>query len=91
MFFLLADTRLEVLYPIIRGKLGSALANWHPSDRSAKLILQPWLKAWGKGTTEAFLLRHIVPKLQVVLEEFVINPQQQQLGLALILIILATP
>ena len=33
---------LESLYASIRNKLGQALSMWHPSDISAKIILQPW-------------------------------------------------
>ncbi len=36
--------QLEPLYAPIRFKLASALTNWHPSDPSAKMILEPWTK-----------------------------------------------
>ncbi|XP_070537179.1 tuftelin-interacting protein 11-like [Ptychodera flava] len=75
----LMGQRLEPLYPPIRNKLGNALNNWHPSDISAKTILQPWKQVFSPGTMDAFLVRHIVPKLAVCLQEFVINPYQQQL------------
>jgi GC-rich sequence DNA-binding factor-like protein. len=42
--FLVLANRLETLYPQIRQKFGSALTNWHPSDPSAKVILEPWIK-----------------------------------------------
>ncbi|XP_046748597.1 septin-interacting protein 1 [Diprion similis] len=76
----LIGNRLDTaVYPIIRRKLGSALGGWHPSDRSARLMLQPWSLVFKKGDMEAFLVKNIIPKLQVVLAEFVINPHQQHL------------
>ncbi|XP_012225804.1 tuftelin-interacting protein 11 [Linepithema humile] len=76
----LLRNRLDTLiYPIIRRKLGSALGGWHPSDRSARLMLQPWAEVFAKGDMEAFLVKNIVPKLQIALSEFVINPHQQHL------------
>ncbi|KAG7204874.1 hypothetical protein KM043_005274 [Ampulex compressa] len=76
----LLRNRLDTLiYPIIRRKLGSALGGWHPSDRSARLMLQPWAQVFSKGDMEAFLVKNIIPKLQIALTEFVINPHQQHL------------
>ena len=40
--------QLEIVYPTIRNKLASALNAWHPSDRSAKLILMPWKDVFSK-------------------------------------------
>ncbi|XP_066910452.1 tuftelin-interacting protein 11-like [Clytia hemisphaerica] len=71
--------RLEGFYPQIRQKFGAALLNWHPSDPSAKVILEPWIKVFSKGTMEAFLLRTIYPKLEQCVIEFQINPHQQDL------------
>ncbi|XP_014226937.1 tuftelin-interacting protein 11 [Trichogramma pretiosum] len=67
------------IYPIIRRKLGNALTAWHPSDHSAKSILQPWVSVFAKGDLDAFLVKHILPKLQQVLQAFVINPHSQML------------
>ncbi|XP_071871331.1 tuftelin-interacting protein 11-like isoform X1 [Bombus fervidus] len=76
----LLRNRLDTLiYPIIRRKLGSALGGWHPSDRSARLMLQPWSNVFAKGDMEAFLVKNIISKLQIALSEFVINPHQQHL------------
>ncbi|XP_020609353.1 tuftelin-interacting protein 11-like [Orbicella faveolata] len=71
--------QLEPLYAPIRFKLASALTNWHPSDPSAKMILEPWTKVFSKGTMDAFILRSIYPKLSQCLSEFIINPHQQHL------------
>ncbi|KAA8592292.1 hypothetical protein FQN60_017747 [Etheostoma spectabile] len=60
----LLQSRLEPLYPPIRSKLSNALQRWHPSDASARLILQPWKDVF-------------TPAL--CLEELVINPHQQQM------------
>ncbi|XP_063223581.1 tuftelin-interacting protein 11 [Bacillus rossius redtenbacheri] len=72
--------RLEtVVFPVIRHKLSKALTSWHPSDRSARLMLLPWHKVFIKGEMDAFLVKNIVPKLQLALQEFVINPHEQHL------------
>jgi tuftelin-interacting protein 11 len=75
----LMGERLDGLYAPIRHKLASALTNWHPSDPSAKLILQPWNGVFRKGQMDAFLIKHISPKLALSMQEFVINPAQQNL------------
>ncbi|XP_038071754.1 tuftelin-interacting protein 11-like isoform X2 [Patiria miniata] len=75
----LMGDKLEPLYIPIRQKLARALSNWHPSDSSAKTILIPWRRVFSRGTFEAFLVRNIVPKLAVCLQEFVINPYDQHL------------
>uniref|UniRef100_A0A3Q3WYG6 Tuftelin-interacting protein 11 n=1 Tax=Mola mola TaxID=94237 RepID=A0A3Q3WYG6_MOLML len=75
----LLQSRLEPLYPPIRSKLSSALQRWHPSDTSARLILQPWKDVFTPGAWEAFMVKNIIPKLALCLEELVINPHQQQM------------
>lgn len=76
----LLGNRLETtVYPVIRHKLSKALVSWHPSDRSAKLMLLPWHGVFSRGDMDAFLVKNIVPKLQLALQELVINPHQQHL------------
>ena len=65
------------VFPTIRQKLGNALREWHPSDPSAKLIIQPWLGVWSTASMDTFLLKCIVPKLNQCLGELVINPNHQ--------------
>lgn len=76
----LMKDKLEPLYAPIRHKIANALTNWHPSDASAKVILQPWVKVFKPGHLEAFLVKNILPKLAMCMQEFVINPHQQILG-----------
>ncbi|KAJ1520703.1 hypothetical protein ONE63_003802 [Megalurothrips usitatus] len=76
----LLGQRLHVsIFPIIRHKLSTALMSWHPSDQSAHLMLQPWSKAFDKGDMDAFLVKNILPKLQLAMSELIINPHQQHL------------
>lgn len=78
--FCFPGDKLEPLYAPIRHKLANALNNWHPSDSSAKVILQPWVNVFKAGHMEGFLVKNIVPKLELCMQEFVINPHQQILG-----------
>jgi len=71
----------EAVYPQIRSKLGVALRAWSPQDRSARAMLTPWQQAFPEEEMQEFLQRHIVPKLQATLGEFVINPLHQDLEL----------
>jgi len=75
----LMGTRLEVLYPTIRHKLSNGLANWHPSDCSAKRILEPWKNVFSRATMDAFIIKNVLPKLVILMQEFNINPHQQLL------------
>jgi hypothetical protein len=65
---------------VIRQKLSRALGGWHPSDRSARLVLLPWVGVFPRGDMDAFLVKHIVPKLTAAMHELVVNPHQQHLG-----------
>lgn len=48
-------------------------------------MLQPWKKAFEKGDMDAFLVKNILPKLQLAMSELIINPHQQHLGLTQLL------
>ncbi|XP_053959019.1 septin-interacting protein 1 [Anastrepha ludens] len=71
----------EFIFPTIREKLATALQAWMPQDRSARAMLTPWKGAFNDIEMQRFLSQHIIPKLQLVLNEFIINPLQQQLEL----------
>ena len=81
----LMKERLEPLYQPIRTKLAQALQNWQPSDSSAKAVLLPWKNVFKQGTWDAFMNKHIVPKLVSIMQQFVIDPRQQILGMKIIL------
>jgi len=74
-------SRLDIVYPTIRNKLANALANWHPTDRSAKMILVPWKEVFTPSSMHAFLVKNIIPKLETALLHLPINPVNQDLSL----------
>lgn len=68
-----------LIYPVIRRKIKTALDAWHPSDCTAKLILEPWSPVFKKQDMDTFLIQNILPKLKFALSNIIINPCKQNL------------
>lgn len=77
---LLGHKMEENVYSTIRDKLGNALTTWLPQDRSARAMITPWIGAMADTDLHIFLMKHIVPKLQLCLTELIINPLDQDMG-----------
>ena len=76
----LLGPQVEGLYPSIRHKLSVALQLWHPSDPSAFSILEPWSNAFSSSDWEGLMMKSIVPKLAMALQQLVIDPTSQELA-----------
>lgn len=46
-------------------------------------VLLPWVPVFSKGSMDAFLIKNILPKLQIAITKWDINPSRQELGMLL--------
>ncbi|GBG65315.1 hypothetical protein CBR_g50354 [Chara braunii] len=67
-------SRMEPLYQPIRFKLEAALRDWHPSDKSALMLISPWRDVFDPNGWDHLMACSIVPKLYEALRDFVVNP-----------------
>lgn len=70
--------RIETLCHSIRYKLSSVLHVWQAHDASAYAVLSPWKGVFDPASWEDLIVRYIIPKLKVALQEFQINPASQR-------------
>lgn len=73
------DQMNTFIYPIIRRKFRSALDTWHPSDNTARIVLEPWSQVFKKHDMDTLLVQSILPKLKIALLQLIINPCKQNL------------
>ncbi|XP_035773705.1 septin-interacting protein 1-like [Anopheles albimanus] len=76
---LLGEKLETAVYTMIREKLARALKAWHPEDRSARAMITPWKGVFAEEDLQVFLIKNIIPKLELRLTEVIINPLQQDL------------
>ncbi|XP_072150124.1 septin and tuftelin-interacting protein 1 homolog 2-like [Setaria viridis] len=76
---MLEQRSIEALCHSIRYKLSSVLHAWQAHDASAHTLLSPWKNVFDSAVWEDLIVRYIVPKLKMALQEFQINPADQKL------------
>ena len=78
-FPLLGSQRLEQLWKSIQLKISQLLQHWEPQDKSALILLKPWLRVFEQSSWENLIIRCILPKLLFALKDFEINPKKQKI------------
>jgi tuftelin-interacting protein 11 len=71
--------RIDTLCHPIRYKLSSVLHVWQPHDSLAYAVLSPWKGVFDSASWENLIVRYIIPKRRMALQEFQINPANQKL------------
>uniref|UniRef100_A0A0D9Y1B9 G-patch domain-containing protein n=1 Tax=Leersia perrieri TaxID=77586 RepID=A0A0D9Y1B9_9ORYZ len=71
--------RIDTLCHSIRYRLSSVLHVWQAHDASAYAVLSPWKDVFDPASWEDLIVRYIIPKLKMALQEFQINPANQKL------------
>ncbi|VAI13034.1 septin and tuftelin-interacting protein 1 homolog 1 [Triticum aestivum] len=70
--------RIETLCHSIRYKLSTVLHVWQAHDASACALLSLWKGVFDPSSWEDLIVRYIIPKLKMALQEFQINPANQK-------------
>lgn len=81
---LLPPPGLRMLFPQVRHKLASTLAELPPADpeasRAAAAMLGPWREVLDPPSWRALVMRSVLPKLDEAMCGFEVNPADQQLS-----------
>ncbi|KAL6616168.1 hypothetical protein ACP70R_038438 [Stipagrostis hirtigluma subsp. patula] len=76
---MLEQRSIETLCHSVRYKLSRVLHAWRAHDASAHAMLFPWKNLFDPASWEDLMVRYIIPKLKMALQEFQINPADQKL------------
>ena len=73
-----SEERMNELWKPALAKLGAALKNWQPTDKSAYIMLSPWKHILHPLLYEEFLRGSILPKLFLEMKNWRVNPCLQE-------------
>lgn len=73
----LLGSKLSILYPDIRRKISKRLGEWHPSDDTAQILLEPWSSIFDTSSLNNLVIRSIIPKLIVCIRGMVMDPDKE--------------
>lgn len=73
----LLKDKLARFYPEIRRKLNHYLHHWNGRDSKPLQLLLPWKQVFDESSMSNLVLRAIIPKLVVLLQQISINPSAQ--------------
>uniref|UniRef100_A0A0E0MPH1 G-patch domain-containing protein n=1 Tax=Oryza punctata TaxID=4537 RepID=A0A0E0MPH1_ORYPU len=78
---MVVDARTEDRYlvPFYSIQLSSFLHVWQTHDASAYAVSSPWKDVFDAASWEDLIVRYIIPKLKMALQEFQINSANQEL------------
>ena len=76
----LLGSKLSILYPEIRRKISKRLGEWHPSDNTAQILLEPWTSIFDKNSLDNLVIRSIIPKLIVYIRGMSMDLNKEDLS-----------
>ena len=72
--------KMESLFIQIRHKFSTILRDWNPLDTKMHEQLSPWRQVFTAKDWDNMMLTMVFPRLQELMESFIVNPRDQDIG-----------